>query len=149
MSINNAKSTLKVLGILSIIGGVLGIILGITLFAGGSLLPADMIASGEMGGANTDTALAITGAVMFLGIFTVVSGVIDLLLGIFSVRASSDFSKIGPAYTLALISLILSVIVLALNFMSAPNFTTLLDGIGGLVFGACIFWAAKTIKEQN
>ena len=46
MSIQNAKSTLKILGILSIILGVFGVIMGIGLILGGGLFGANTLSSG-------------------------------------------------------------------------------------------------------
>ncbi|MDO4807520.1 MAG: hypothetical protein Q4A07_09745 [Coriobacteriales bacterium] len=145
--IRNAKSTLKILGILSIVLGAFGIILGVMSVAGGGLL-AGGIASGEVSSSEVDAATTATGLVLVAGIALLVSGIFSLLLGIFSVRASNDFSKIGPAYTLAIIDLILSVVGVIVNFVGTMNVSSLLDGAVGIVFSACIFWAAKTIRDN-
>ena len=67
---------------------------------------------------------------------------------IFSVRASNDFSKIGTAYIFAIIDLIASVVSVILSFVGTMNFSSLLGGVAGVAFSACIFWAAKTIKDN-
>ncbi|MBQ9022189.1 MAG: hypothetical protein IJ113_09330 [Eggerthellaceae bacterium] len=150
--IKNAKSTLKVLGILSIILGVFGIILGAMSFAGGGLLAGQMAstaASGGMSADAADTAAGATGLMLVGGILILVSGIFTLLLGIFSVRGANDFSKIGAAYALALINLVLSVIsVFVTIFISGMNISAILDAAVGIVFSAVIFWAAKTIKDN-
>ena len=148
MSIENAKSTLKVLGILSIIFGILGIIVGIGAMAGGGLLGATALTSGEVTTAEGANAVTLVGgAVIALGIFTVIAAIVDILLGIFSVRASKDFTKIGPAYVFSIIALVLSIISLALNF-SNFNLSTLLSALPSIVFSIVIFLAAKTIKKS-
>lgn len=148
MSIQNAKSTLKVLGILCIIFGVLGIIAGISLAAGGGLLGATALTSGEVTTAEgADTVTLVTGAVVALGIFTVISAIVDILLGVFSVRASKDSTKIGPAYIFSIIALVLSIISVVMSF-SNFNFSTILSALPSIVFSVVIFLAAKTIKQS-
>ena len=149
MSIQNAKSTLKVLGILSIIFGICGVIMGIGLVAGGGLLGAGTLMSGDVTTAEgADTVALVTGMVIALGIFTIVSACVDVLLGIFSVRASNDFSKIGPAYILSIIALVIAVISVFLNFADF-NLSTLISAIPSIVFSIVIFLAAKAVKQSE
>ena len=148
MSIQNAKSTLKVLGILCIIFGVLGIIAGIGLMAGGGLFGATTLTSGEVTTAEgADTVTLVTGMVVALGAFALVAAIVDVLLGIFSVRASKDSTKIGPAYVFSIIAFVLSIISVAMNF-SNFNLSTILSALPSIVFSAVIFLAAKTIKQS-
>ena len=148
MSIQNAKSTLKVLGILCIIFGVLGIIAGIGLMAGGGLFGATALTSGEVTTAEgADTVTLVTGMVVVLGAFAVVSAIVDVLLGIFSVRASKDSTKIGPAYIFSIIALVLSIISVVMNFFDF-NLSTILSALPSIVFSVVIFLAAKTIKQS-
>ncbi len=149
MSIQNAKSTLKILGILSVILGIFGVIVGLGLVAGGGLFGADTLMSGKVTTADgAETVSMVTGMVMAMGIFTAVSALVDVLLGVFSVRASKDFSKINPAYILSIIALALSVISLFMNFAEF-NLSTLLSALPSIVFSAVLFLAAKTVKEEN
>ncbi|SEH54737.1 MULTISPECIES: hypothetical protein [Atopobiaceae] len=147
--IKNAKSTLKILGILSILLGALAILLGAMSIGGGGVLAGGIATSGGMSSADAETATMVTGLVLVGGIVLLISGIFTLLLGIFSVRASNDFSKVGPAYAFALIDLIVSVVGVIVNFAGTMNVSSLLEGVVGIVFAACIFWAAKTIKDYN
>lgn len=146
--IKNAKSTLKILGILSIILGAFGIILGAMSIGGGGVLAGEMAASGGMSSAEVETAAAVTGMVLVAGVVLLASGIFTLLLGIFSVRASNDFNKIGPAYVFAIIDLVVSILGVIGNFIGTMNVSSLLEGIVGVVFAACIFWAARTIRDN-
>ena len=149
MSIQNAKSTLKILGILSVILGILGVIMGIGLVLGGGLFGADTLASGvATTPQDVDNVSLVTGMVMAMGIFAAVCSFIDVLLGIFSVRASKDFSKIGPAYIFSIIALVLSVISLFMNFAEF-NLSTLISALPSIVFSVVLFLAAKTVKEEQ
>lgn len=146
--IKNAKSTLKILGILSIILGAFGLILGAVSIGGGGLLAGQVAASGGMSSTDVDTAVTMTGLMLIAGIVLLASGFFTLLLGIFSVRASNDFSKVGPAYALAIVNLFVSVVGIIVNFAGTMNVSSLLDGVVGVAFAACIFWAAKTIRDN-
>jgi hypothetical protein len=146
--IKNAKSTLKILGILSIILGAFGIILGAMSIGSGGILAGQMATSGGMSSTEVDAAATTTGLVLVAGIALLASGIFTLLLGIFSVRASNDFSKVGPAYVFAIIDLVASVLGVIVNFAVSMNVSSLLEGIVGVVFAACIFWAAKTIRDN-
>ena len=148
MSIQNAKSTLKVLGILSIILGILGILVSCGVIAGGGLFGANALTSGEVTTAEqADTVTLITGALIALGIFSLLCAIVDILLGIFSVRASKDTTKIGPAYVFSIIALVLSIISVVLTFYKF-NLSTLLSALPSLVFAVVIFLAARTIKKD-
>ncbi len=149
MSIQNAKSTLKILGILSVILGVFGVIMGIGLVFGGGLFGANTLSSGVATTAqDVNNVSLVTGMVMAMGIFSAVCSLIDVLLGIFSVRASNDFSKINPAYILSIIALALSVVSLFMNFAEF-NLSTLISAIPSIVFSVVLFLAAKTVKEEQ
>ena len=149
MSIQNAKSTLKILGILSVILGIFGVIAGLGLVAGGGLFGADTLMSGKVTTADgAETVSMVTGMVMVMGIFTAVSALVDVLLGVFSVRASKDFSKINPAYIFSIIALALSVISLLLNFAEF-NLSTVLSALPSIVFSVVLFLAAKTVRDEQ
>ena len=149
MSIQNAKSTLKILGIFSIILGIIGVILGIGLVAGGGLFGANILSSGAATTTqDVDKVSLVTGMVMAMGIFAAVCAFIDVLLGVFSVRASKDFSKIGPAYILSIVALVLSVISLFMN-LAEFNLSTLLSAIPSIVFSVVLFLAAKAVKDEQ
>lgn len=140
--LDNAKSTLKVLGILAIIFSVFEIISGILVTAGGGLLSTMSVAPEDAAAAS-----AASGLLTLLGVLTLIQGIVYLLLGIFSVRASNDFSKIGPAYIFSIIALALAIIGLIMNIFSDPTVSNIISGIVGIVFAGAIYWAAKTIKE--
>ena len=144
MSTQNAKSTLKILGILSIIFAIFGIILGIGFLAGGDMFTKSLVKSGEA----TDEAFAMSGIMYAMGALVVIASIVDLLLGIFSVRASGDFSKAKPAYTLSIIAIIFTIITGIVNFASGATATAIIDLVVSLVFGVCIMLAAKTAKDN-
>ena len=145
---DNARQTLKILGILTIIAGVLGLLAAIGIFAGGAMLFGDAANSGALAAADQQSVLVATGGFTVLGVMSLVGGIVDLLLGIFSVRASNDFSKVQPAWVLSIIGLILAVIGVIVNLSSGINYTSIASSVTAIVFSACIFWAANTIKQN-
>ena len=147
MNTDTAKKILKVLGILTIIFAVFELLSAIAMVGCGSLLGS----ATSVEGVTVDDAAAVaatSGLITVFGFVVLIEGVIELLLGIFSVRASNDFSKIGPAYTLSIVGLALSVIGLIMTFVNG-GFTAsdIISGLVGIVFSGLLFYAAKTIKD--
>ena len=148
--IENARKTLKVLGIISIVIGALGIIFGIMSMGGGSILAGGLATSAStLDQADVDAAATATGLVIVLGAAVLISGIFTLLLGIFSVRGSNDFSKVGGAFVLGIIDLVINIVGIISGLMAGGGFSSILSSLASLVFAACIVWAAKTIKDYN
>ena len=148
--IENARKTLKVLGIISIVIGALGIIFGIMSMGGGGILAGGLATSAStLDQADVDAAATATGLVIVLGAAVLISGIFTLLLGIFSVRGSNDFSKVGGAFVLGIIDLVINIVGIISGLMAGGGFSSILSSLASLVFAACIVWAAKTIKDYN
>ena len=148
--LESARKTLKILGILSIIGGALSLIMAVVSFAGGGLVAGSIATPGAIDAADMEGAAAATGLLLIAGGILVISGVFSLLLGIFSVRASSDFRKIGPAYVLAIMNLVMTVISVIFTLVGGAgiNFSSIASCIVSIGLSVAIFMAAKTIKEN-
>ncbi len=98
-------------------------------------------------GVAADDEEMVTGAVVT--IFTVILlliGVVTLLEGVFSVRASKDVTKIKPAWIFAILGLVSAVIGLVSAFTSGSS---IWSSLSTLVINAVIFTAANTIKKAN
>ena len=149
-NINNAKSTLKIHGIIAIVIGALGIIFGIMSMGGGGILAGNLASSAStMSQTDVEAAATVTGLALVAGAVVLISGIFTLLLGIFSVRGSNDFSKVGGAYVLGIIDLVINIIGIILGVVGGGGFSSILSSLASLVFAACIVWAAKTIKDYN
>lgn len=142
MNLSTSKTILKIAGIISIIFGVLGIIGGIMAIAGGSFLGIGL-AIGEVP-ASQDIAAGV-GLLGLGGLLILIGAVIELLSGIFSVRAAKDISKIMPAWVFSLIGLILSVPGL-IAAISAND--KIVSNIITVAINALIFVAANTVKKS-
>lgn len=147
MNLNTSKMILKVSGIISIIFGILGIITGIMAVAGGAIIGAGA-AAGEITASNE-----VAGGVALLGfggLLIIIGSIIELLSGVFSVKASNDISKIMPAWWFSVISVITSIIsIISMVMQKAQPIDTksLLGAIVGLLTSILIFFAAETIKK--
>ena len=148
MSLDNAKKSIIILGVLNIILGLFGIVLGVALFSGGNMLGKSVIETATPGAEGAAEALTVSGIMLVLGVFVLVAAVVYLLLGIFSIIGGKNPVKIMPAYVLSIIAIILSVVTMILNFANGVNATSILDGIVGIVFSATSFAGAKTIRNS-
>lgn len=146
MSLSTSKTILKIFGIISIVLGVLGIIAGVIAVAGGAIVGAGA-ASGEI--ASTSGLAAGIALLGFGGLIILVMAVIELLSGIFSVRAAKDISKIMPAWVFALLGLISAVINVVSLFVGQTELASTSSIVGtviGCIINILIFVAANTIK---
>lgn len=148
MSLDNAKKSIIILGVLNIILGLFGIFLGVALFSGGNMLGKSVIETAAPGAEGAAEALTLSGIMLVLSVFVLVAAVVYLLLGIFSIIGGKNPVKIMPAYVLSIIAIILSVVTMILNFVNGVNVSTILDGIVGIVFSATSFACAKTIRNS-
>ena len=136
MTVETSKKILKIFGIISIIFGVIGVIVGILGIAGGGL----------MASTGVDEAVGVGAIALVLSVIVLVSAIVSLLDGIFSVRAAKDSSKIMPAWVFAIIGLVLRVISLFTNLKSGTS--AIVGAVIGIGIGILIFIAANTIKKS-
>jgi len=148
MSLDNAKKSIIILGVLNIIFGIFGIVLGVAFLSGGNMLGKSVIETAAPAAEGAAEALTMSGIMLVLGVFVLVAAVVDLLLGIFSIIGGKNPVKIMPAYVLSIIAIILSVVTMILDFANGVNVSTILDGIVGIVFSVTSFACARTIRNS-
>ena len=136
MTVETSRKILKIFGIISIIIGALGAIIGIVGVVGG----------GALASAGDDMSLGVGAAAIIVSVVLLLSGIVSLLEGIFSVRAANDVSKIMPAWVFAIISLVFSVVGIFTNIKSGTS--SIVGAIIGLGISVLIFVAANTIKKS-
>ena len=150
MSVNTARTMLKVFGILNIIFGIIGILIGAAALIGGNLV--GMGAAGSSGLTQEDAALAAgaAGIILVVGLIALVGAVIKLLQGIFSVGAAKNPAKIMPAFVFAVIGLIMSILSLVITFASGAGAAgaSVISGVISLVLSILVFVAANTIRKN-
>ena len=101
MSLEKSQKVVKVLGILSVISAVLGLIAAIGMFG----LTGLGAASIDTAALDDQTAAGLASLGM-VGIILLVSAIVELLQGIFSLRAAKDASKAMPLWIISIISVL-------------------------------------------
>lgn len=149
MTIESAKSSLKILGILSLILGIFGLILGAAFFTGGKILGLEVVQTTTSGSSEAQAGMALVGLMLIVAIITIVSALVDILLGVFSIVGSNKTEKIIPAYYLSLVAVLITIVSLVLTIFTNPTISSILDSIISLLFNGLIFRCAKTIKIYN
>ncbi len=145
-----SQKALKVISIIVIILAVLCIIAG-------ALLLIPNLAYVEAGfpnveGADQLTVAAGTAFVLLIGTFILVSGVIDLIVGILGLRGAKDPKKIGGFFAIAVIGLILAAINLAITLFSGQqlDFAALSASIAQIVVMLiCVILANNVRNLRN
>lgn len=142
MSIQTSNTILKVSGIISIIFGVIGMIMAILGLTGAVFIGANAATNG----ATQDSANLTLLATLLGGLF-LVTAIVSLLEGYFSLRAVKDNTKIMPAWIFAIIGLIIEVVTLANNLRLSTDFKSMIPRFIGLAISILIFVAADSIKR--
>ena len=133
-----SQKYIKIVSILNIIGGAFYVLIGILGFLGKGLVGNEALIEE----AGDSSAPMITN--IFL-IVMIVIGLFSLVVGILGVRAANDPSKIGPVFTLAIISLVISVISLVGGiFGGSFSIYSLIE----CVPPALMTWCANNVKKQ-
>lgn len=138
MKLDSAKSVLKVLGILTIIGAVFTLGFGlITMIGGGAG------ATGAAPELEENSALLI-GA----GIVVVITGIINFAQGIFSVLASKNFKYGQAAWIFAIVG-VASEVYSLFNVIrnSGVSVNNLISPICGIIVSIIMYMAADTVRK--
>lgn len=142
MERSGSQKVLRVLSILIIIGAVITLVGAIVLIAGGCFYAASGEAIEGYTAAEAGT-LTIAGGAALL-----VTGVVDLIEGIFGLRAAKDEQKIMPLWILAAVGLGLAALSLVLGFVNGMDSSRLTSDITSIVSSGLMFWIANNIKTQ-
>lgn len=135
-----SQKYIKIVSILNIIGGAFYVLIGILGFLGKGLVGNEALI--EQAGGDSSAPMA---ANVFL-IVMIVIGLFSLVVGILGVRAANDPSKIGPVFTLAVVSLIISVVNLFVGIFGG-NFSVY--SLIECVPPALMTWCANNVKKQE
>lgn len=145
-----SQKALKVISIIVIILAVLCVLAGAAL-----LIPNLAYVSADFPNVEgADRATVAAGAALMLVIsgVLIVSGVIDLIVGILGLRGAKDPKKIGGFFAIAVIGLIIATINLAITLFSGQqlDFSTLSAPIAQLVVMLiCVILANNVRNLRN
>lgn len=151
MSLETSKKVLKIFGIIGIIFAIFGLIGGLAVVAGGGLITAGLADPSLNADGSTDTtqAAGVAGLVIVLGVVLIISALIALLEGIFSVRAAKDSSKIMPAFVFAILGVLSGVGSLATTVTTGSSGTQIASGVISLAISCLVLVAANTIRTSR
>lgn len=144
-----SQKVIKVVSILVIIVAILSILLGLASCVGGF---AGVAASSGVSESEQETLALGAGLLFFLGGGAIISGVIDLIVGILGLRGAKDPKRIGGFFAIAVIGLIIAAINLAITLFSAQqlDFATLSAPIAQLVVMLiCVILANNVRNLRN
>ena len=142
MSLETSRKILKISGILCLIGAALAILGGIVT-----------IATGGMGTAlpemqTDDTVQKGVAALVGLGIATIISGIISLVEGIVSIRASKDNKYGKAAWIFAMISMLIALGRAGTEVKASGfNASSVLEFVFTLVISGLVYTAALNVKK--
>ena len=148
ISIDTSKNILKIFGIIGIIFGILTLLGGLLVLLGGSILAGIISIFGEVLG-------SLAGGIAVIAALSIIlSGVVTLLEGIFSVNASKNENKIMPAWIFAILGLISAILglisaIIGMFSESGAEASTLISPVLTLIINGSVFMAANTIKKSR
>ena len=134
-----SQKIIKVISLILIVFSILAIIAGLVTLLGG----VAVIGEGASASAASQTLYATSAGLLFvLGIGSLISGIIDLIIGILGLRGAKDPSKIGPFFVISIIGLILSAISFIGTVMSGGDVSAIVSGLVSLaLLIGCVYFA--------
>lgn len=157
MNLEASKKTLKVVGIIEIVLGVLVYLVGILAAIGGSFItmgvygdniPALNAFVAQGLNAQQLGSFATLGAVLFILI-----GTIGTIEGVLYVRGANNFAKITPAWIFSIIGLVISAYLIYITAMSIINHTatiaTIITNVLEISISILVFIAANSIRNAT
>ena len=143
MEKSTSQKALKVISIIMIVVGVLGLAFSLFLLIGGG-------AMGVTGVDMADDGTAVAGGLaMILGFGLLLSSLFDLIIGIFGVRGANNPSKIGVFFVLAVIGVVFGALNLVGTLFNGLDFSSIVSSLLSLGLPIVCVVLANNIKHQE
>ena len=140
-----SQKVIKVVSILVIIVAILSILLGLASCVGGF---AGVAASSGVSESEQETLALGAGVLFFLGGGAIISGVIDLIVGLLGLRGAKNPDKIMPFFVIAIIGVVFAVLNLAGCFTSGQlDGTSIVSAIVQLALMALCVYLANNVRK--
>ena len=140
MSLEKSQKIVKVFGILSIISAVLALLGGLAMLGIGGIGAAT---AGET--ADQELAMGI-GVALLAGVAAILTGVVDLVEGIFCMKAAKDAGKAQPLWIVSIIAVIFAAITLITSFKNGTQ--EILSAVFSLAVNCFVLYLANNIKKH-
>ncbi|MEG0096010.1 MAG: hypothetical protein RR671_00820 [Raoultibacter sp.] len=131
-----SRKVLNILSILLMVIGVLGILLGIFLVAGGSLLGGTVIE-----GVNGQALSTVVGGI------AIVTSIVDIVIGYMGRRGAQDPTKIKPFFIICIIGVVLYVMSI-IGAITTNDMSSLPDYLISSVFIIVCLYFANKVKQE-
>ena len=129
------------LGIIYVVIGIVDIIMGaLALFTGIAMLNAFETQ------AVTEQEITVTAVVLVASIFSIISGVVSLICGIFANRAADDNQKWRGAWVIAIISFIVAIIGVISSIVTRQ--ATIAPSVISAIWAVLILWLCNNVKHE-
>ena len=150
MERSGSQKVLRIVSIISIIGGAFTFFGGIMALVGGGLLGS--ASPSEISSLTADTGMAqseLTSLAVGLGIVALVTATLYIIEGVLGLRAAKDATKIGPMRMLVIVSLVLAVAGAALDLLFGNIGTqVMINDVAEMAWSGFMFWICNNIKKQ-
>ena len=147
MQRSGSQKALLVLSIIQIVLAAFMLILGLLAMAGGAMVGSDPQTSAELASEIGIASGEVGGTAAIAGLILIVSGAVELIVGILGVRAANNNQKIMPVWVLAIISLVLNIISAISTFTSGGG-ENVTSTIASVIMSALILWIANNVKKE-
>ena len=140
-----SQKVIKVVSILVIIVAILSILLGLASCVGGF---AGVAASSGVSESEQETLALGAGLLFFLGGGAIISGVIDLIVGMLGVRGANNPEKIMPFFVISIIAVVFAVFNLIGCFTTGQmDATTIASAVVQLVLMVVCVVLANNVRN--
>ena len=148
MERSGSQKALKVISIIDIVFGVLGLLAGImAAIATGVIDSASPSELAEMG-MTADSQGTATALISVLAISSIFSAIVAIIQGVLGIRASNNNQKILPVWILSIVGLVNQVANLISYAVRGTLGQNLASGLLALALSALTFWIANNIKKE-
>lgn len=147
MEKSKSQKVLKVICIIWIVCSAIALVIGLVASGLGGLALYGT-GSGEITGSDAATAATTGTIVLGVGIVALLSGVIDLVVGIFGLRGANDPKKIKVFFILCIISLVFSGIDVVSTIAQYGMGSEVINTLISCVWPVVCLWLANNIRNQ-
>ncbi len=143
MSLETSKTVLKISGILTVIAAVLALIGGIALFGFGTMAAADQEFQAMEGAAE-----GLAGAYL-IGFVFILSGIVSLIEGVISIKASKNTKYGTAAFIFAILGLLGAISSVVSSVKSSGSGTSFISAVISIGLSVLILIAANNVRQAH
>lgn len=141
-----SQKVLKVISIIMIVVGAIAIVISAMMLVGGIAA----VNYGTVPDVSPEDAETVTVVAIGLGIMGIISGIVNVVIGIFGVRGANNPQKIGVFFVLCIVGLVLMAINTVYQFATgAVDSSGVISAFLGYVCPVIVTMLAHNVKKEN